>query len=198
MCIGVSDLRVLHLDDRPSAVGLVRSALQQAGYVPARRCAGDGGQQLPHRHRGTETMLRARMIGSFLCIGVALSSAALAQTAAPASILVRIEGYVGAQSPAANLLAKWRVNRDRDVYDLQVTQLLVLTGDAKPADIINALRPLSPAFSLAGNPKVLQLFTDAPANRKMAITGYLRIEPPIRELVLSKVEPMNAPTPRAH
>lgn len=108
---------------------------------------------------------------------------------------MRIEGYVGPKPQDANLLVSWRINRARDVYDLHVTQLLVLNGTLKPEQIIVGLRPFSPALTLTGNLGSLDAFVNAPAGQKIAITGYLRIEPPVRELILSTVAPLPAPTP---
>jgi hypothetical protein len=143
-------------------------------------------------------MRRAAALALALALLV-LGSAVWAQLVVPPSTLVRIEGYIGAKSPDPNLLATWRINRNRDVYDLHVTQLLVLTGTVRPGDIIVGLRPFSPALSLLGNLNALQAFVTTPANQKVAITGYLHIEPPVRELILSTVEPMqttpNVPTP---
>jgi hypothetical protein len=125
---------------------------------------------------------------------MALASATSAQLVAPRSTLVRIEGYVGAKPQDPSLLVSWRINRDRDVYDLHVTQLFVLNGTLKPEQIIVGLRPYSPALSLTGNLPALDAFINAPAGQKVAITGYLHIEPPVRELILSTVAPMPAPT----
>ena len=128
------------------------------------------------------------------CALVALASAASAQLVVPPSTLVRIEGYVGAKPQEPSLLASWRINRGRDVYDLHVTQLLVLNGTLRPEQIIVGLRPYSPALSFTGNLDALGALVNAPVGQKLAITGYLHIEPPVRELILSTVQPMPVPT----
>ena len=131
------------------------------------------------------------------CALVALASATSAQLVAPPSTLVRIEGYVGAKPQEPNLVVSWRINRGRDVYDLHVTQLLVLNGTLRPEQIIVGLRPYSPALSFTGNLEALDAFVNAPAGQKLAIIGYLHIEPPVRELILSTVQPMPVPTQQA-
>lgn len=149
------------------------------------------------RERNATPRIARMACAAAACALVALASATLAQLVVPRSTLVRIEGYVGAKPQGPTLLVSWQLNRNRDVYDLHVTQLLVLNGTIKPEQIIVGLRPYIPALSFTGNLKALDAFVNAPVGQKLAITGYLHIEPPVRELILSTVQPMPVPTQQA-
>jgi hypothetical protein len=125
---------------------------------------------------------------------LALLSLATAALAAPrrarAPVSVRIEGYVGAKPSGVRLLASWKVNRGRDVYQLHVTKLQVLSGDTAYFNIISRLEPYPVAFALAGDSAALATFATTPPDHKIAIKGYLRLDVGTRILMVSTVEAM--------
>jgi len=108
---------------------------------------------------------------------------------------VRIEGFVGAKPQDLKPLVSWQVGRGRTVYQLHVTVLRVLSGQAAYFNIISRLEPYRPAFWLAGDRKALAAFASTPAGQPIAIMGYLRLDRTTRVLMLSTVEPLPAPSP---
>jgi hypothetical protein len=106
--------------------------------------------------------------------------------------LVRIEGVLGAKPPGPLPLASWQVARGRELYDLHVSKLQVLSGNIAYFNIVSRLDPYRPAFSIAGDDKAIQAFVSAPTGQPLVIMGYLRIDPAARVLMLSSVEAVTA------
>jgi hypothetical protein len=111
--------------------------------------------------------------------------------------LVRITGYLGPKLERPILLTSWKVNRGRDIYDLRVIKLDVLTGNIAYFNIVNALEPYSPAFEIAGDDKGVAEFVATPAGQPMVIIGSLRINPAARILMISTAERTSFSTPSA-
>lgn len=141
---------------------------------------------------------RAGRAGALLaaagCLLAVLASAAEAQRRQLSGpYLVRITAVRGPRpaSMRALPLASWKVNRGRDIYEMQVTKLDVLTGNTAYFNIVNRLDFYSPAFSIAGDPKAVEAFINAPDGQALTMMGYLRIESANRILMLDSV--VNAP-----
>ena len=113
--------------------------------------------------------------------------------------LVRITGYLGPKLERPILLTSWKVNRGRDIYDLRVTKLDVLTGNIAYFNIVTALEPYSPAFEIAGDDTGVAEFVATPPGQTMVIIGSLRINPAARILMISTVERSGlTPSPSAN
>lgn len=155
---------------------------QRSGRGRAPRTAGCGG--------GYAAAAALAAVVLFVCFPVGR-----AQGRHVAPILVRIEGFVGAEPANLRPLVSWRVSDRRDTYDLHVTRLQVMSGNVANFNIISRLRPYRTAFSLAGDRQALETFAATPAGQQIAITGYLRIDRAARILMVNRVEPLGAPAP---
>lgn len=110
---------------------------------------------------------------------------------------VRIEGYIGRAPAEVPAEVVWTVSLGGRSYDLHVSRLQVLTGNIAYYDIIRALRPYRPAFTLAGPDDQLGLLAGAPAGQKVGVVGVLRFGGGARHLLVNRVELVGEPTPVA-
>jgi len=142
---------------------------------------------------------RSRLLGGILVallLALASNSAVQAQRRMLGGpILVRITGYLGPKLERRILLTSWKVNRGRDIYDLRVIKLDVLTGNTAYFNIVNQLEPYSPAFEIGGDDKALAEFLATPPGEPIVMIGSLRIDSPARILMLSTVERTSFATP---
>jgi hypothetical protein len=111
--------------------------------------------------------------------------------------MVRITAYLGAKLDRPVLLTSWKVNRVRDIYDLRVVKLDVLTGNVAYFNIVNQLEPYSPAFAIGGDNEAVNAFINTPPGEPIVIIGSLRINSADRILMLSTVERTSFATPAA-
>jgi hypothetical protein len=129
---------------------------------------------------------------------LALASAAVSpaqQRPSLTPLFIRITGYLGPKRDIPILVTSWRVNRGRDVYDLHVTKLDVLSGNVAYFEIVQQLVPYDIAFSIFGDDEAIAAFLAAPPGQPIVILGYLRIDLAARTLMMSSVEPLAASTP---
>jgi hypothetical protein len=108
---------------------------------------------------------------------------------------VRIVAYVGAKPEGVRPDFSWTVTYKGERYQLYVVNLLVLSGNATPSGINAALAPYQVKFQMVGEKTALQRFVAAPPLQQVLMTGYLRLDPAGRFLMLDTVDAAYLPTP---
>ena len=108
---------------------------------------------------------------------------------------VRIVAYVGEKLEGIQPQFSWTVTYAGKRYELLVLELRVLDGNATPLDIDAAVAPYRVKFMLAGEKAALERFVATPPRQQLLITGYVRLDPTARYLMLDTVEGLDTRTP---
>ena len=140
---------------------------------------------------------RRRLYGGvvgLLCVALAATIVHAQRRFLEGPVLVRITGYKGPKLEKPILLTSWKVNRARDIYELRVIKLDVLTGNVAYFNIVEALEPYTPAFEIAGDNKAMAEFFAAADGEPFVMIGSLRFGTN-RILMLSTVERSSFTTP---
>lgn len=119
-------------------------------------------------------------------LAIVVPGVAQARRGVARPVQIQFDCFVG-ELPAGQIAeATWRVKIGKAYYDLQVMKLRVLSGNASPMRIIDALAPYkSLTFTLAGEKPDLQKLSAAAAGEKHQVTAYLRLD--ARMLMVSSV-----------
>jgi hypothetical protein len=114
-----------------------------------------------------------------------------------ANLQVRVEGYLGATAQQAKPWEMLDVQiGTRPVEAFAMTNIIVLTGAALGADVLQAIEPIHPNLILNGDPNLLAEIASAKPNQLLKITGYTAFGP--QRILVTTVEmsaPITGPTP---
>ena len=140
---------------------------------------------------------RRRVLGcvvGVVCVALAAATVQAQRRFLEGPVMVRITGYRGPKLEKPILLTSWKVNRGRDIYELRVIKLDVLTGNVAYFNIVEALEPYTPALEIAGDNQAIADFLAAPDGEPLVMIGSLRFGTN-RILMLDTVERTSFKTP---
>lgn len=119
---------------------------------------------------------------------VALASLAIARAANGQRVVpirLRIDGYIGKPPEGRDEMADLVLRCNERDYRFQVTDALVLYGEALASNVFAAVRPYKPSFFLRGPKSLLAKFADTPPGAHMRIIG--QIVGPSRNLLVGEI-----------
>jgi len=137
-------------------------------------------------------MRRLGLAGLLLLLSVAGADARMRRVA---PLRVRMVVYVGEMVEGTRPDFTWTVTCKGKRYQLYVLKLTVLGGGATDLDVNAAVAPYQVKFTVTGEKTAVQRFTTAPARQQALLTGFLRLDPAGRYLMLDTVEVPYLPTP---
>lgn len=142
--------------------------------------------------------MKAVLLACLLVLLVVDVSNARMRRVAP--IRIRMVAYIGEKVEGARPNFSWLVTCQGKRYQLYVLELRVLGGNATPLDIDAALAPYTVKFQVAGDKTALAHFKSTPPRQQVLLTGYLRLDPAARFLMLDTVDagPALTPVPAEH
>ena len=135
-----------------------------------------------------------RACGLVLALVVALAPWTARAQPGPRPVLLRMEGHVGARRPEDRGLSRLTFRRGKAVFEFQVDEIWVLSGDAVGLDILAEVEPYKPSMSLAGAPELVDRLQHARPGELLEVTGYFRRGQ--RIFTVSGVEPAKSRTGR--
>lgn len=109
---------------------------------------------------------------------------------AVAPIQVRFLTYVADQGGPGEGHVQWRVALDGDKVVLDIADLTIPSGSYTSLDVDTALAPYRLKFTITGHSDDLKRIRTATRERPVRLSGYLRLDPTARFLMLDRVEPV--------
>ncbi|HVO27844.1 MAG TPA: hypothetical protein VMW56_29895 [Candidatus Margulisiibacteriota bacterium] len=130
---------------------------------------------------------------AFLVVVTAGSAEARRRVGPP--IHVRMVAYVNEPVQGTRPDFTWLVTYKGKRYTLYVLNLTVLNGRVTPLDINAAVNLYEVKFQIVGDKAALKHFVEAPPRQQVLMTGYVRLDPAARFLMLDTVTVGGGPTP---
>jgi hypothetical protein len=97
--------------------------------------------------------------------------------------------YIGDPPAGVKPLWKWTVGYKEKTYTMNVVKTQLLSESVMPQDIDEWVLPYKPNFNLQGDDKAISAFTSTKPGEKVAVSGWVRVNDPTRNLTLNNVVP---------